>query len=103
MKVVNFRIVEPTGDKCFCISEKEFWVIRCQGVLFEIAFVLNMYMSCNHFSWQVFHLRDIRWEKPQFLSKSFLGFVTFNIITYSLLLAEFVTTNANTSLEKKVN
>jgi hypothetical protein len=55
------------------------------------------------FSWQVFHLRDIRWEKPQFLSKSFLGFVTFNIITYSLLLAEFVTTNANTSLEKKVN
>lgn len=50
---------------------------------------------------EVFHLRDIRWGKPQFLSKSFLGFVTFNIITYSLLLAEFVTTNANTSLEKK--
>nr|CAD7407806.1 unnamed protein product [Timema cristinae] len=41
---------------------------------------------------EVFHLRDIRWEKPQFLSKSFLGFVVFNIITYSLLLAEFITT-----------
>lgn len=41
---------------------------------------------------EVFHLQDIRWEKPQFLSKSFLGFVTFNIISYSLLLAEVLTT-----------
>ncbi|XP_049940470.1 uncharacterized protein LOC126416704 isoform X1 [Schistocerca serialis cubense] len=41
---------------------------------------------------EVFHLRDISWERPQFLSKSFLGFVTFNIINYSLLLAEFITT-----------
>ncbi|XP_044727267.1 uncharacterized protein LOC123290945 isoform X2 [Chrysoperla carnea] len=46
---------------------------------------------------EVFHLRDIRWEKPQFLSKSFLAFLTFNLITYSLLLVEFLTTNiANT-------
>jgi hypothetical protein len=61
-------------------------------------------MHFEHLSWQVFHLRDIRWEKPQFLSKSFLGFVTFNIITYSLLLAEFMTTQfANTTLEEKVN
>ncbi|KAG8234845.1 hypothetical protein J437_LFUL014694, partial [Ladona fulva] len=51
---------------------------------------------------EVFHLRDIRWEKPQFLSKSFLGFVTFNIINYSLLLGEFITTHvANASLEEK--
>ncbi|XP_066999681.1 uncharacterized protein [Anabrus simplex] len=51
---------------------------------------------------EVFHLQNVRWEKPQFLSKSFLGFVTFNIITYSLLLAEFVTTQiANTSVEDK--
>ncbi|GAB1865461.1 E3 ubiquitin-protein ligase MARCH2 [Camponotus japonicus] len=40
---------------------------------------------------EVFHLRDIRLDKPQFLSKSFLAFVVFNIITYSLLLAEFIT------------
>lgn len=39
-----------------------------------------------------FHLRDIRWERSQFLSKSFLGFVTFNIIVYGLLIAEIVTT-----------
>ncbi|CAG9862633.1 unnamed protein product [Phyllotreta striolata] len=41
---------------------------------------------------EVFHIPGIRWDRPQFLSKSFLAFVTFNIISYSLLLAEFVTT-----------
>ncbi|XP_026293840.1 uncharacterized protein LOC113217945 [Frankliniella occidentalis] len=51
---------------------------------------------------EVFHLRDIRWEKPQFLSKSYLAFVTFNIITYSLLLAEFITTQmSDTNMAKK--
>ncbi|KPJ04206.1 putative E3 ubiquitin-protein ligase IE1 [Papilio xuthus] len=50
----------------------------------------------------VFHLRDIRWERPRFLSKSFLAFVTFNVISYSLLAAEVLTTNvANTTAEKK--
>ncbi|GJQ81385.1 hypothetical protein Trydic_g18251 [Trypoxylus dichotomus] len=42
---------------------------------------------------EVFHLRDICWERSQFLSKSFFGFVTFNIISYSLLLAEVLTTH----------
>ncbi|KAL1485824.1 hypothetical protein MTO96_031734 [Rhipicephalus appendiculatus] len=41
---------------------------------------------------EVFHLRDLRHDKPRFLSKSFLGFLAFNIITYSLLLAELVLT-----------
>ncbi|XP_078044438.1 uncharacterized protein LOC144473926 [Augochlora pura] len=40
---------------------------------------------------EVFHLRDMSWDKPQFLSKSFMGFVVFNVLTYSLLLAEFIT------------
>jgi len=39
---------------------------------------------------EVFHLEQIRWDRPRFLSKSFLGFVTFNVITYSLLLAELL-------------
>lgn len=53
---------------------------------------------------QVFHLRDIRWERPRFLSKSFLAFVTFNVISYSLLAAEVLTTNvADTDPVKKVN
>ncbi|CAH2057055.1 unnamed protein product, partial [Iphiclides podalirius] len=50
---------------------------------------------------EVFHLRDIRWERPRFLSKSFLAFVTFNLISYSLLAAEVLTTNVTTSIEKK--
>lgn len=37
---------------------------------------------------QIFHLRDIRWERSQFLSKSFLGFLAFNLLPYSLFLAE---------------
>jgi len=37
---------------------------------------------------EVFHLESIRWDRPRFLSKSFLGFVIFNVITYSLLIAE---------------
>ncbi|KAK9511192.1 hypothetical protein O3M35_005800 [Rhynocoris fuscipes] len=40
---------------------------------------------------EVFHLRDLRWEHRQFLSKSFLGFIAFNVISYSLFLAEFLT------------
>merc|ERR1719347_683950 len=39
---------------------------------------------------EIFHLQAIRWDRPRFLSKSFLGFVTFNLITYSLLIAEFI-------------
>ena len=51
----------------------------------------------------MFHLRDIRWERPRFLSKSFLAFVTFNFISYSLLAAEVLTTNvAGTSPKEKV-
>ncbi|CAB3229432.1 unnamed protein product [Arctia plantaginis] len=51
---------------------------------------------------EVFHLRDIRWERPRFLSKSFLAFVTFNVISYSLLAAEVLTTNvADTDPVKK--
>lgn len=39
---------------------------------------------------EVFHMRDLRLDKPRFLSKSFLGFIAFNVITYSLLCAELV-------------
>ncbi|OWR55756.1 E3 ubiquitin-protein ligase MARCH2, partial [Danaus plexippus plexippus] len=51
----------------------------------------------------VFHLRDIRWERPRFLSKTFLAFATFNVIIYTLLAAEVLATNvADTTAEKKV-
>lgn len=48
---------------------------------------------------EVFHLRDIRYDKPQFLSKSFFGFLVFNVITYSLLVAEFVIVQMNTDVD----
>eukprot|EP00096_Caligus_rogercresseyi_P011935 TRINITY_DN484_c0_g1_i3.p1 TRINITY_DN484_c0_g1~~TRINITY_DN484_c0_g1_i3.p1 ORF type:complete len:577 (-),score=90.68 TRINITY_DN484_c0_g1_i3:218-1948(-) len=39
---------------------------------------------------EVFHLPEVRWERPRFLSKSYLGFITFNVINYTLLLAELI-------------
>ena len=48
-------------------------------------------VSSHESSWaEVFHLQEIRWDRPRFLSKSFLGFVTFNVISYSLLIAELL-------------
>nr|XP_034826477.1 uncharacterized protein LOC117983944 [Maniola hyperantus] len=52
---------------------------------------------------EVFHLRDIRWERQRFLSKSFLAFVTFNLISYSLLAAEVLTTNVASTSPKQKN
>ncbi|KYN07095.1 PREDICTED: uncharacterized protein LOC108782453 [Cyphomyrmex costatus] len=49
---------------------------------------------------EVFHLRDIRWDRPQFLSKSFLAFVVFNILTYSLLFAEFITAQTYSQVDR---
>ena len=39
-------------------------------------------------------------ERPPFLSKSFLGFLAFNVITYSLLIAELVITNTQIHTEE---
>ncbi|XP_058806256.1 uncharacterized protein LOC131672801 [Phymastichus coffea] len=44
---------------------------------------------------EVFHLPDIRTDKPQFLSKSYLAFVVFNFLTFSLLILEVVTSQYN--------
>lgn len=38
---------------------------------------------------EVFHL-DVSVERSRFLSKSITGFIMFNVVTYSLLLAELV-------------
>lgn len=38
-------------------------------------------------------MRDIRWEKSQFLSKSFLGFLAFNLLPYSLFGAELLSSH----------
>ena len=47
-------------------------------------------MFCFYFvQFQVFHL-DVSVERSRFLSKSFTGFILFNVVSYSLLLAELV-------------
>ncbi|KAF2357636.1 Zinc finger RING-CH-type [Trinorchestia longiramus] len=51
---------------------------------------------------EAFHLRNIRCERPRFLSKSFLGFLTFNVITYSLFVAEvFLQRDSPTEEERR--
>ncbi|XP_050727359.1 uncharacterized protein LOC127004082 isoform X2 [Eriocheir sinensis] len=50
---------------------------------------------------EAFHLRDIRCDRPRFLSKSFCGFLTFNVLTYSLLVAEIVLTRQTITLEER--
>lgn len=45
------------------------------------------------FSFQIFHLRNIR--ATHFLSKSFLGFLAFNILPYSLFGAEILSIRVN--------
>merc|ERR1711962_179537 len=50
---------------------------------------------------EAFHLQDIRCERPRFLSKSFMGFLIFNIITYSLLLAEILLTKKSENEEDR--
>lgn len=48
---------------------------------------------------EVFHMQNVQ-ERPPFLSKSFLGFLAFNVITYSLLIAELVITNTQIHTEE---
>lgn len=69
---------------------REGWTSTLLSAYYPLLMSSSSLIVC--FWAEVFHLQNIRWEKPQFLSKSFLGFVTFNIISYSLLLAEVLTT-----------
>ncbi|XP_063697568.1 uncharacterized protein LOC134828519 [Culicoides brevitarsis] len=55
------------------------WLSKCRVKLKFLKFLL-----------QIFHLRDICWERSQFLSKSFLGFLAFNLLPYSLFGAEII-------------
>lgn len=57
----------------------------CTTLSFVPLILIRICVSiCILLFFQIFHLRDIRWEKSQFLSKSFLGFVAFNFFLYSL-------------------
>merc|ERR1711935_63373 len=64
------------------------WSISLMSAYYPVVLTGASLIVC--FWAEVFHLQEIRWDRPRFLSKSFLGFVAFNIISYSLLIAELV-------------
>lgn len=62
------------------------WVSYLMSAYYPLVMTCASLVVCL---WaEIFHLRDIRWERSQFLSKSFLGFLAFNLLPYSLFLAE---------------
>ncbi|XP_038218283.1 uncharacterized protein LOC119836903 [Zerene cesonia] len=81
-------------------SFQETWATSLLSAYYPLLLSGSSLIVC--FWAEVFHLRDVRWERQRFLSKSFLAFVTFNVIIYSLLFAEVLTINvADTSAERK--
>jgi len=64
------------------------WSISLMSAYYPVVLTGASLIVC--FWAEVFHLQEIRWDRPRFLSKSFLGFVAFNIISYSLLIAELL-------------
>ncbi|CAG9813303.1 unnamed protein product [Phaedon cochleariae] len=84
------------------IEDSDFYKLANKNGTLKQLFTRNQFAICkekfitmDEISAQeisVFHLPGIRWDKPQFLSKSFLAFITFNVISFSLLIAETITT-----------
>ncbi|KAK0082492.1 hypothetical protein PV325_010287 [Microctonus aethiopoides] len=77
---------------------KEGWSRTLSSTYYPLLLSGSSLIVC--FWAEVFHLRDIRTDKPQFLSKSFLAFVVFNLMTYSLLLAEFIVSQMNSEIDQ---
>ncbi|XP_053961281.1 uncharacterized protein LOC128865199 [Anastrepha ludens] len=62
------------------------WAVTLMSAYYPMLMTCASLIVCM---WaEIFHLRDIRWERSQFLSKSFLGFVAFNLFLYSLFGVE---------------
>lgn len=64
------------------------WASSLMSAYYPVLLTGSSLVVC--FWAEVFHVRDLCLDNPRFLNKSFLGFMTFNIITYSLLLAELL-------------
>ncbi|XP_055853250.1 uncharacterized protein LOC129916980 [Episyrphus balteatus] len=62
------------------------WAATLMSAYYPLLMTCSSLVVCL---WaEIFHLRDVHWEKSQFLSKSFLGFVAFNFFLYSLFGVE---------------
>ncbi|XP_057329934.1 uncharacterized protein LOC130670534 [Microplitis mediator] len=77
---------------------KEGWSRTLSSTYYPLLLSGSSLIVC--FWAEVFHVPDIRTDKPRFLSKSFLAFVVFNIINYSLLLAEFITSQWKSEVDQ---
>lgn len=64
------------------------WSISLMSAYYPVVLTGASLIVC--FWAEVFHLREVRWDRPRFLSKSFLGFLMFNVITYTLMVAQMV-------------
>ncbi|RWS07451.1 uncharacterized protein B4U79_07983, partial [Dinothrombium tinctorium] len=91
-KALYFFICIATGLRGFYFSSPEKVAVRWSDSLMSAYYpVLLSSSSLIVCFWaELFHLHDVSAERPGFLSKSFTGFILFNVISYSLLLAELV-------------
>lgn len=91
-KALYFFICLATGIRGFYFSSPEYmsgnWAATLTSAYYPLLLTSSSLVVC--FWGEVFHLHDVSPERPGFLSKSFTGFILFNVVTYSLLLAELV-------------
>ncbi|XP_076360124.1 uncharacterized protein LOC143252215 isoform X4 [Tachypleus tridentatus] len=91
-KALYILICIATSIRGFYFSSPENaalqWTSSLLSAYYPILITGSSLIVC--FWAEVFHLQDKTLDRPSFLSKSFFGFVAFNIVTYSLLLAELV-------------
>ena len=91
-KALYFFICLATGVRGFFFSSPEYmtgsWAATLTSAYYPLLMTSSSLVVC--FWAEVFHLHDVSPERPGFLSKSFTGFLLFNVVTYSLLLAELV-------------
>jgi von Hippel-Lindau disease tumor supressor len=91
-KALYFFICIATAIRGFYFSSPNngtlLWAESLMSAYYPVLLSGSSLVVC--FWAEVFHLHDVSVERPSFLSKSFTGFILFNVVTYSLLLAELV-------------
>ncbi|OXA45673.1 E3 ubiquitin-protein ligase LAP [Folsomia candida] len=75
------------------------WLLSLLTAYYPLLLTGSSLIVC--FWAEIFHLRNVCFESHRFLSKSFLGFVAFNVVTYSILLAQLLLVLANTNETEK--
>ncbi|RWS29522.1 uncharacterized protein B4U80_01252 [Leptotrombidium deliense] len=91
-KALYFFVFVATGLRGFYFSSPDKVAVRWADSLMSAYYpvILSSSSLIVCFWAELFHLHDVSAERPGFLSKSFTGFILFNVISYSLFLAELV-------------